>query len=158
MLMAVFKTLLLLEAFLRVSPDEQDDLAGDELREAAKERRNPGDCFPLVRGGPHVPADQVVRQEWHKHHCSPVIVCSVYCLISVARFVVTSLSLFKFCPIAVHFITVGITWAFSGVESGHKGEIRVNVQRRQSNVEEGKDNGFFHILSSLAQWLTCGEE
>ena len=48
---------LLLEAFLGIVPDEPDDLAGDELRVEAEERCDPGDCLPLVRSNPYVPAN-----------------------------------------------------------------------------------------------------
>ena len=65
---------LLLKSFLGVSPDEPDDLAGDELGVEAKECGDPGDCLPLIRGCPHVPADQVVQQERQEQHCSPPIV------------------------------------------------------------------------------------
>ena len=63
--------LFLLEAFLRIAPDEPDDLAGDELGVEAEQSCDPGDRLPLVRGGPQVPADQVVQQEWNKKHRSP---------------------------------------------------------------------------------------
>ena len=63
-----------MEAFLWIGPDEPDDLAGDELRVEAEERRHPGERLPLVRGRPDVPADQVVQQERHKHHRSPGVV------------------------------------------------------------------------------------
>ena len=51
----------LLEALSWVSPDLPDDLAGDVLWVEAEERKNPGDRLPLVRGHPHVPADQVIQ-------------------------------------------------------------------------------------------------
>ena len=65
---------LLLSAFLWIGPDEPDDLAGDELRVEAEDRRHPGERLPLVRGRPDVPADQVVQQERHEHHRSPGVV------------------------------------------------------------------------------------
>ena len=69
-----FKVSFLLEPSLWINPDLPDDLASGILWVEAEKRCNPGDRLPLVRGCPHVPADQVVQQEWEQHQSPPAVV------------------------------------------------------------------------------------
>ena len=146
----------LLLAFLRISPYEPDDLAGDELRVEAEERRHPGERLPLVRGRPDVPADQVVQQERHKHHRSPDVVWISFCRICVGTCIIAVASLLS-CTVTVgvDFIADGIT--FSRVELDEHRHIRVDVNGWQGNVQETKDHGLLDLLAS-AWCLVCEKE
>ena len=72
-----FQKFFLPGPFLWVDPDLIDYLTCNVLWVETEERCDPGDRLPLVRGRPHVPADQVVQQEWQQHHRSPTLVGSV---------------------------------------------------------------------------------
>ena len=136
------QVLFFLEAFLRIGPDQPDDLAGDELRVEAEERRHPGERLPLVRGRPDVPAEQVVQQEWHEHQRSPDVVWIPFCRICIFSIAVASL----FSCTEVESIADGIT--FSRVELDEHRHIRVDVNGWQGNVQEAKDHGLLDLLAS----------
>ena len=60
-----FQAPFLLSAFLRISPDEPDDLAGDKLRVEAEERCDPGHCLGLVwKISHHLEKECVMAYTW----------------------------------------------------------------------------------------------
>ena len=104
-------------------------------------------------GRPDVPTDEVVEDEGHKHHCRPAVVGRVRHICGWHAVVVVTVQTIY---IRVQFITVWIPPA-PDQEVDNQGNVRVDVNGGQGNVEHAENDGFLDLPTCLERCICEGK-